>query len=68
MVVISDEKTAKRGLNMRGYHFTWKDAKRLALRNERSDDARLIPYWERVRLLFLELGGEYEKEATNDPR
>lgn len=54
------EQIAAEGLNITGYAGKWKVAKELALKNERSDDNRLLPYWERVRLLFLELGGEYE--------
>lgn len=57
--IIDSEEQAKAGLNTRGYHFKWKQAKALAAQNERTDDGRILPYWERVRLLFLELGGEY---------
>jgi hypothetical protein len=48
----------EQGLNISGYAGKWKVAKELADKNERTDDAHLLPYWERVRLLFLELGGE----------
>jgi hypothetical protein len=58
-MIKSDEETAKQGLNVKGYGFKWRQAKRLAESNERKDDNRLLPYWERVRLIFLELGGEY---------
>ncbi len=57
--VASDEKIAQEGLNVRGYHFKWKQAKALAANNDRTDAGHILPYWERVRLLFLELGGEY---------
>jgi len=60
MTIIDSEETAKAGLNISGYHFKWKQAKALAERNERTDDWRILPYWERVRILFLELGGEYD--------
>lgn len=59
----NDEQMAAEGLNIRGYAGKWKAAQELAAKNERSDDNRLLPFWERVRLLFLELGGEY-----SDPR
>ena len=58
---MSDEKIASSGLNISVYRGKWKRAQVLAEMNERSDDCRLLPYWERVRLLFLELGGEYEQ-------
>lgn len=54
-----EESIAATGLNITGYHFKWKEAKKLALSNQRKDEYRLLPYWERVRLLFLELGGEF---------
>lgn len=47
------------GLDVVHYSGKWAEAQRLALLNERSDDNHLLPYWERVRLLFLELGGRY---------
>ena len=59
------EKQASSGLNITGFHGKWLKAKELARLNERTgalsadDNTRLLPYWERVRLLFLELGGEY---------
>jgi len=56
---VSESKLAEQGLDIRRYPFKWKEAQRLATLNERTDDNRLLPYWERVRLLFLELGGEY---------
>lgn len=58
---MTDEQTAQQGLNVRGYRGKWRQAMRLASRNERTDDIRLLPFWERVRVLFLELGGEYLK-------
>jgi hypothetical protein len=58
-----DEETAMQGLDTGGYAGKWRVAKELAAKNERSDDNRLLPYWERVRLLFLELGGDYIKTA-----
>lgn len=62
MIIIDSEEQAKQGLNVSGYHFKWKRAKYLAEKNDRADDFRILPYWERVRLLFLELGGEYAGE------
>ena len=50
---------AAEGLDVRGYHGKWVTAQRLAKANERTDYKHLLPYWERVRLLFLELGGCY---------
>jgi hypothetical protein len=58
---MNSEAIAMQGLNVSGYQGKWKAAKELAAKNERSDDNRLLPYWERVRLLFLELGGDYTK-------
>lgn len=55
----TDEEMAAEGLNIAGYAGKWKAAQELAEQNERTDDNRLLPYWERVRLLFLELGGDY---------
>ncbi len=52
------EAIASEGLDLRGYHFKWKRAKEYELVNKRADDTKLLPYWERVRLTFLELGGE----------
>jgi hypothetical protein len=59
-----EEVVARQDLDVRHCPFKWKQAKRLAERNERKDDNRLLPYWERVRLLYLELGGEYECYAN----
>jgi hypothetical protein len=56
------EQQAAQGLNVTGYAGKWRVAQELAIKNERTDDARLLPYWERVRLLFLELGGAYTNE------
>jgi hypothetical protein len=58
---MNEEEFAMDGLDTDRYSDKWCKAKELALTNERADDARLLPYWERVRLLFLELGGEYAK-------
>lgn len=52
-----EERIASEDLNLSGFYFRWKAAKDLALDNERGDDYRLLPYWERVRLLYFELGG-----------
>lgn len=57
MAVISDKQIAMEGLKPELYPVRWRDAERLATSNERTDDARLLPYWERVRLLYLEMGG-----------
>ena len=51
-------------LDIFGYHGKWKKAKELAVKNERRDNNRLLPYWERVRLLFFELGGDYLHEKN----
>jgi len=56
---MSDEDIASEGLNLSGYHGKWRAAKEYELVNKRVDDSRLLPYWERVRLTFLELGGEF---------
>jgi hypothetical protein len=54
-----EESIASEGLDLRGFHFKWKRAKEYELNNRRTDDTRLLPYWERVRLSFLEFGGQY---------
>lgn len=59
----ADEVVAQEGLNISGYRGKWRQAQKLAEANDRTDDARLLPYWERVRLLFLELGGDYKQAA-----
>ncbi len=51
------EEIATCDLDLEHYAGKWEQAKHLADRNERTDDNRLLPYWERARLLFLELGG-----------
>lgn len=53
-----EEQQARSELNIAGFRGKWRKAQDLAIGNERSDDNSLLPYWERVRLLFLELGGE----------
>jgi hypothetical protein len=53
------EITARLGLNVEGFYFKWKRAKAYEVESSRKGDTRLLPYWERVRLTFLELGGEY---------
>lgn len=61
---MTDEENAMIGLDIVGYLGKWKKAQELAEKNERTDDNRLLPYWERVRLLYLELGGKYESERS----
>lgn len=63
---MNDEQIAAQGLNITGFHGKWRKAQELATKNERTDSARLLPYWERVRLLFLELGGEYIDQNERD--
>jgi hypothetical protein len=53
------EEIASQGLDITHYSGKWRTAVELAIKNERTDDNRLLPFWERVRLLYLELGGEY---------
>jgi hypothetical protein len=38
-----DEELAASGLNIKGYSGKWKVAQELALKNDRSDDAHLLP-------------------------
>jgi len=54
-----NESAAQQGLDIEHYPGKWRQAKVLATHNQRRDDYRLLPYWERVRLLYLELGGEF---------
>lgn len=56
---MDEETVAKEGLDVSHYPGKWRAAIRLAISNERTDENRLLPFWERVRILFLELGGEY---------
>ena len=53
-------KLATEQLNIKGYPGKWRTAKEMA-RNpcQYMDDRHLLPYWERARLFFLELGGEF---------
>lgn len=60
---MSDEQVAAEGLNIVDYHFKWKKAQELANSSELSAEHLILPYWERVRLLFLELGGEKTEPA-----
>ena len=53
----TEEQVASDGLDVVGYSFKWKQAQQLAHVNDRPDHYTLLPYWERVRLLFFELGG-----------
>jgi hypothetical protein len=55
----TSEKIASQGLDIDGFHFKWKRAKEYELINKRTDDTKFLPYWERVRLTFLEFGGEF---------
>ena len=55
---LTDEQTAREGLDIEHYPGKWKAAQRLAESNQRRDGCELLPYWERVRLLYYELGGE----------
>lgn len=52
-----EEQTARQGLDIARYPFKWKRATEYETNTPRTDDSRLLPYWERVRLTFLELGG-----------
>jgi hypothetical protein len=53
-----EEKVAREGLDVAHYPGKWKQAQQLAVLNRRNDGYDLLPYWERVRLLYYELGGE----------
>lgn len=56
---MNEEATAAEGLNISGYSGKWKQAQEIAKSSRLSENHLALPYWERVRLLFLELGGEY---------
>ncbi len=56
---MTDRQIATEGLNIKGFSGKWKQAQEYERDSPRTDDTRLLPYWERVRLTFLELGGEY---------
>lgn len=59
-----EEAIAKQGLNLSGYGFKWRQAQGLVDNGAVRGDILLLPYWEQVRLTFLELGGEYDKAGT----
>jgi hypothetical protein len=59
MLISDEESIAQEGLDVKHYPFKWKEAKVMAERNQRTDSNHYLPYWERVRLLYLELGGEF---------
>jgi hypothetical protein len=54
-----EEEIASENLDIFGYAGKWRQAQQYELGDPRTDDTRLLPYWERVRLTFLELGGQY---------
>ena len=63
---LTDQQQAEQGLNITGYAGKWKHAQEYELNTPRTDDMRLLPYWERVRLTFLELGGEFIGQKYGD--
>lgn len=54
----NEKRIAMEGLNVYGYAGKWKAAQEIA--HKPNSDNFCLPYWERVRLLFLELGGEFK--------
>jgi hypothetical protein len=56
---MNDREIAAQGLDITGYAGKWKAAQKYENRSPRTDDTKLLPYWERVQLTFLELGGGY---------
>jgi hypothetical protein len=58
MVIQSSEAIASQELNVSGYSGKWRAAKEIAIEGKYSSHLRGLPYWERVRNIFLELGGE----------
>jgi hypothetical protein len=65
---VSEESVAREGLDVRRYPFKWKKAQELAHSPDLSEKHLVLPYWERVRLIFLELGGEYESATPAHER
>lgn len=57
-MIQSNESIAAQELNIRGYAGKWKAAKELAVDGKHDHRHSGLPYWERVRVIFLELGGE----------
>jgi hypothetical protein len=55
---IGRESAAREGLNIAAYPGKWQEAQRLAHNDNLSEDHRSLPYWERVRYIFQELGGQ----------
>lgn len=51
------ETEAKRDLAVKHYPFKWKKAQEMA--HDLRHHPELDDYWSKVRLLYLELGGEY---------
>jgi hypothetical protein len=63
-----EEKLAMKGLDIDHYPGKWKNAKEHVASNLNrvyEDGRHHLPYWERVRLYFLELGGCYTDEGLN---
>jgi hypothetical protein len=56
---LAEQRVAMEGLNVLGYSGKWELAQKMAaFGGEYADDRHLLPYWERARLFFFELGGE----------
>lgn len=66
--MLTEEQIAAEDLNITGFAGKWKEAQRYELNSPRTDDTKLLPYWERVRLTFLELGGEYIGQKYGETR
>ena len=48
-------------LDIEHYPGKFRRAQEMAMSDREYEDSRhLLPYWERVRLFYLELGGEYD--------
>lgn len=57
-MITTDETIASEDLNVTGYSGKWRAAKEIAVEGKHDSRHTGLPYWERVRVIFLELGGE----------
>jgi hypothetical protein len=57
-LITTSEVIAAQELNVKGYSGKWKVAKKIAVDEKCRRHLIGLPYWERVRNIFLELGGE----------
>ncbi len=64
MPTVSEEEFYSQDLYLYGYPGKWRTAKRMVHRRFPELDGS--PYWMKVRLCFLELGGYYRSQIDNE--